>query len=43
MLSIHIAGTRRVGVIGYLGLDYLGTSGAVVIDYAAGAMAFLAG
>jgi predicted aspartyl protease len=43
MLSIHIAGTGRVGVIGYLGLDYLGSSGAVVIDYASGAMAFLAG
>ena len=41
MLSIHIAGPLRSGVIGYLGLDFLGKAGAVIIDYTTGTMAFL--
>ena len=41
MLTIHVAGPARSGVIGYLGLDFLGKAGAVIVDYTTGTMAFL--
>jgi hypothetical protein len=43
MRALHIAGSQRVGVVGYLGLDFLGQSGTVIVDYAGADMAFAAG
>jgi hypothetical protein len=41
--STHVVGAQRLGIIGFLGLDFLGKTGAVVIDYAGAEMAFLHG
>ncbi len=41
MLAIHIPGQERLGVVGYLGLDFLGTTGSVIIDYVGAEMTFL--
>jgi hypothetical protein len=43
MASMHIEGTQRLGIVGYLGLDYLGTSGSMVVDYTSANMAFAPG
>jgi hypothetical protein len=41
--SFHIVGPQRNGIIGYLGLDYVGQTGTVIIDYAGADMAFVSG
>jgi hypothetical protein len=41
--SLHIVGPQRLGIIGFLGLDFLGKTGAVVVDYSGAEMAFLNG
>jgi hypothetical protein len=40
---MHLQGTKRVGVIGYLALDFLGTPGAIIVDYSGANLAFLSG
>jgi hypothetical protein len=41
LLTVPIPGRERVGIIGYLGLDFLGAFGPVIIDYAGAEMSFL--
>jgi hypothetical protein len=41
--SMPITGSQRVGVAGGLALDYLGSNGIVIVDYAAGSLALAQG
>lgn len=43
MRSVHVLGSQRLGIVGFLGLDFLDQTGAIVVDYAGAEMAFLNG
>jgi hypothetical protein len=43
MRSLQIAGLQRTGILGFLGLDFLGQTGSVIVDYTGANMAFVSG